>query len=232
MPLLSASPSEGHQTPPGNSHVSPPTNVVSDSFFEAVDNLILTHKKSSIPPSSSNTILGSPPQSPLSATIPPLSSDSYPNHAAFPWESKDPPFLSSTVNSQSLTLEPRLPGSDLPVLDSMENFPPLLPIVPLSGQASPPHSPISSPSFSDPSLKRSLSIFTASTPTSPSTLHLNSIRFANVTVRKRPKGKRDTKVDISSTSPPYIPLSVRIKDAARGNLYRGVRAMSPPKDMS
>ena len=63
------------------------------------------------------------------------------------------------------------------------------------------------------------------TPTSPSTLHLNSIRFANVIVRKKKKDKM--KVDLSSASPPYIPLSVRIKDAARGLPSRGLRAMSP-----
>ena len=81
--------------------------------------------------------------------------------------------------------------------------------------------------FSDPSLHKSLSIFTTTTPSSPSTLHLNSIRFENVTVRKKKKDKKGQTGDLSSSSPPYIPLSVCIKEAARGYSSWGLRA-SPP----
>ena len=44
---------------------------------------------------------------------------------------------------------------------------------------------ISSPSFNVPSLQKSLEIFLAKTPTSPTTLPLDSIHFENVTIRKK-----------------------------------------------
>ena len=63
-----ASPSVGQHLTPGNTFEPlSPTDVVSDSFLEAVDDLIMTHKKSSVPPLSSLSLLVSPPRLPLMA---------------------------------------------------------------------------------------------------------------------------------------------------------------------
>ena len=90
-------------------------------------------------------------------------------------------------------------------------FPPLVTSgpVPLS-----PHSPVTSPSFSDPSLQKSLSIFSDKTPLSPSVLPLDSIHFENVTIRRKKKNKSPLDaVDLVPT--PYTPLSTRLKLATR-----------------
>ena len=65
----------------------------------------------------------------------------------------------------------------VPVLSSLVDFPPL-PTAPTSPPTSPsPRSPLSSPSFSDPALHKTLPIFSVVTPSSPNTCHLNSIPF-------------------------------------------------------
>ena len=96
-----------------------------------------------------------------------------------------------------------------------------------------PQSPVSSPSFADPSLQKSLEIFTIKTPLSPSVLPLDSIRFENVTIiKKRKKAPTESLVPIST---PYIPLSTRLKNAARHQStspHRVLRAMTPPQSGS
>jgi len=105
------------------------------------------------------------------------------------------------------------PSPSVPSFSSLVDFPPLPSTTSPPSHAPSPRSPTTSPSLSNPSLQKSLSIFSATTPSSPSTLHLNSIRFENVTVRKKKKEKKGSSRDLSSASPPYIPLSVHIKDA-------------------
>ena len=70
-------------------------------------------------------------------------------------------------------------------------------------------SPPEAPAFQDPALLSSLPIFSNKTPLSPSTLPLDSIRFKDVTIRKSRKAQREEKGDA------YIPLSTRLKQAAR-----------------
>ena len=80
-------------------------------------------------------------------------------------------------------------------------------------------------SFEDPSLLKSLDIFIDKSPISPSVLPLDSIRFENVTIRKAKKGGKT-----SSQAPTgmYTPLSARIKAAARTHsTSQALRAMSP-----
>ena len=64
---------------------------------------------------------------------------------------------------------------------SQADFPPLIP------SASSPSSPTDAPSFSDPSLLKTLNIFSDKSPLTPSVLPLDSIRFDNVTVRRKNK---------------------------------------------
>ena len=99
-PMPSASATEGQRPPLGNTIDSPsPTDVVSDSFLEVVDDLIKSHNKSYVPPLCSITILDSPPRSPLKALNPPLSSESSPINANFPHDSVVPSLLTCTGNS-------------------------------------------------------------------------------------------------------------------------------------
>ena len=163
---------------------------------------------------------------------PPSDSTSFP-----PQDSSSPvteiiPLPHNPVIAHPLNIQPPFPHSDVPALDSTVDFPPLSHDPPLCGLIPSPPSPTSSPSFSDPALKKSLPIFTATSPSSPSTLHINSIRFANVTVRKPPKGKQSLKAELSSASPPYIPLSIRIEEADRGFSSRALRALTPPREFT
>ena len=94
-----------------------------------------------------------------------------------------------------------------PPLFSEDDFPPL----DRAGHNSvSPPSPVISPSFSDPSLKKTLNIFSDKSPLSPSVLPLESIRFENVTIRKK-KSKKPSKDVKDSMLDPYIPLSTRLK---------------------
>ena len=63
---------------------------------------------------------------------------------------------------------------------NLEHFPPLH--HPSSPTYASPGSPLTTPSFDDPTLLKSLNIFTDKSPISPSVLPLNSIRFENVTI--------------------------------------------------
>ena len=96
----------------------------------------------------------------------------------------------------------------------------------------PPPSPrihISSPSFVDPSLQKSLEIFSAKTPISPSTLPLDSIRFENTTIRKKKKASNHV-MDRAPGTQTYTPLSTRLKNATRNlpaSSPRVLRALSP-----
>ena len=90
--------------------------------------------------------------------------------------SLSPPCSLDSFPSAPLPLDSSpLPNPSIPSVLSHEDFPPLpphaspLPLIPS------PHSPVSSPSFFYPLLQRSLSIFSATTPSSPITLHRNSI---------------------------------------------------------
>ena len=94
-------------------------------------------------------------------------------------------------------------------LDS--DFPPLIHPCPIV-LSTPPHSPISLPSFADPSLQKSLEIFNVKTPLSPSVLPLDSIRFENVTIRKKKNVPSKSLVPVSA---PYTPLYTRLKNVAR-----------------
>ena len=109
------------------------------------------------------------------------------------------------------------------------DFPPLI----TSGHlpsGSPPQSPVTSPSFSDPSLQKSPSIFSDKTPLSPSVLPLDSIRFENVTIRRKKKKSPLDVVDLVLA--PYTPLSTRLKAAARNQSspsQRVLRASTPQR---
>ena len=131
---------------------------------------------------------------------------------------------------------PLIVSSPIPLF-SEDDFPPLT----TSGQNRPqssgsPHKiPAASPSFADPSLKKSLSIFSDKTPLSPSVLPLDSIRFENVTIRRK---KKTTKPPLDSTDAvqsPYTPLSERLK-AAESSLsspsHRVLRASTPDSSVS
>ena len=101
-PSLSASPSEGQHTPPGISNESTPLNdFVPDSFLEAVDNLILSHKKPAFPQSSSFTDLDPPPRASPRASFPPSLSVSTPFLDSSPKEREAPSLLPSSDNSLS-----------------------------------------------------------------------------------------------------------------------------------
>ena len=217
---------------------SPPFEIVPDALFEAVDNLILTHKKASSHPSSVVTL-----PDPALLTLPQPASDS----------SLDPFLLGPSTFGGSTDSRAMNPPLFPLALDSLRDFPPLSHnhstpgthhsypsridpqhvgpqvLAPPTSSPSRPssRSPTSSPSFSDPTLKRTLSVFTAATPQSPSTLPLNSIRFANVTIRKSKK-KLEPHA-LSPVSPPYIPLSVRLLDSDSIS-PRGLRACAPQPD--
>ena len=114
--------------------------------------------------------------------------------------------------------------SDSPPPYTLENFPPLQRI-PSPNSTDTPRSPLTTPSFSDPTLLKALDIFTDKYPLSPLVLRLNSIRFKNVTIQKSRKGKP------SSSQPPsglYTPLSAHIKALARAHSpSQALRAKSP-----
>ena len=135
---------------------------------------------------------------------------------------------STCFPSSSPSLEPEiLPPSIF--LDS--DFPPLICPRPYVNSSSP-HSPVSSPSFVDPSLQKSLEIFTVKTPLSPSVLPLDSIRFENVTIRRKEKAPAESQIPVSA---PYTPLSNRIKNAARHQStspHRVLRALTPSQNGS
>ena len=149
-------------------------------------------------------------------------------------ESPHPEFLPEELprTSPSLQSLDRFKRSNIqgdiiqPPLFSEDDFPPL----DRDGHnpVSPP-SPVISPSFFDPSLKKTLNIFSNKSPLSPSVLPLESIRFENVTIRKK-KSKKPSKDVKDSMLDPYIPLSTRLK-AVDSQLPspppRALRAQSP-----
>ena len=133
-----------------------------------------------------------------------------------------------------ITVPSTTPTSDIsPVpLFTEADFPPLS----TSGQTrpqssgSPPISPAVSPSFADPSLKKSLSIFSDKTPLSPSVLPLDSIRFENVTIRRKKKSSKPPHETTDSLQASYTPLSGRLKAAEHSHSspsHRVLRASTP-----
>ena len=126
------------------------------------------------------------------------------------------------ADHQSPSLTPTAAVSSPPPFN-LENFPPL-------PQSSSPHiaspsSPLTTPSFDDPSLLKSLDISMDKSPVSPYVLPLDSIRVDNVTIRKAKKG-----IKSSSQAPTglYTPLSARIKTTARTHsTLQALRAKSP-----
>ena len=109
------------------------------------------------------------------------------------------------------------------------DFPPLPGSKPPS-VPSPSLGPVNSPSFADPSLQTSLEIFSDKTPHSPLVLPLDSIRFQNVTIRRKNKKAPPSTSDSSPIPLHYTPLSSRLKNVAR-NLQpsspRALRAKTP-----
>ena len=108
----------------------------------------------------------SPSRPPLNPTYKPPS----PIIASSPTRSPQTPFIDTSVdeslrdtNTTDISLEPIRP------LFNDSDFPPLV----LTSTPS----PVGSPSFADPTLQKSLNIFTDKTPQSPSVLPLESIRF-------------------------------------------------------
>ena len=135
--------------------------------------------------------------------------------------------LPQSSNPPSLDLSP--PTSSEPVsIFSPIDFPPLVrassPVI-----STPPRNLVSSPSFADPSLQKSLDIFSAKTPLSPSVLSLDSIRFENVTIRKKKKASLPVS-DLAPRAQSYTPLSTRLKNVTRNSSAsspRVLRALSP-----
>ena len=115
-------------------------------------------------------------------------------------------------------------AQDHPPAFTLEDFPPLQRNnSPVISETS--HSPISSPSFMDPSLLKSLDIFSGKSPLSPSTIPMDSIRFENVTIRKSSKEKP---TNASRSSGLYTPLLARIKAVAKStNSPQALIALSP-----
>ena len=97
-----------------------------------------------------------------------------------------------------------------PPLFSEADFPPLTNTGP-STLETPPLSPTDSPSFKDPSLQKTLNIFSDKTPLSPSVLPLDSIRFENVTIRRKKKSTKPPFDSLDLSPAPYTPLSMRLK---------------------
>ena len=98
-----------------------------------------------------------------------------------------------------------------------------------------PISPVVSPSFADPSLKKSLSIFSDKSPLSPSVLPLDSIRFENVTIRRKKKSTKPPHESTDSLQAPYTPLSERLKAVERSHSstsHRVLRASTPDSSVS
>ena len=103
---------------------------------------------------------------------------------------KPPEAVTSPFSSKSDSLEE--PTSSLTQVASLEDFPPLARQGSCPVMTSSPHSPCSAPAFSSPTLMKTLLIFSAKSPVSPTTLPLDSIRFENFTIRKqrkKPQGK-------------------------------------------
>ena len=117
-------------------------------------------------------------------------------------------------------------------LFSEADFPPLERAGPIPVS---PHSPANSPSFADPTLKKSLSIFTDKTPLSPSVLPLDSIRFENVTIRWKKNSTKPPLDSSDSIQAPYMPLSDRLK-AAESSIpfptHQVLRATTPDSSVS
>ena len=133
-----------------------------------------------------------------------------------------------SATSNSSTLPPNLLVEDpsRPLFNALD-FPPLVhsgPCLTIS-----PHSPVDSPSFADPTLQKYLNIFTDKSPLSPSVLPLDSIRFENITIRRK---KHPSSVNAVNLAPaPYTPLSTRLKNADRkpaSSSKRVLRALTPP----
>ena len=145
----------------------------------------------------------------------------------------DPNPLISPHNALATTPPDPVDEPD-PPLFSLSDFPPLNPSIPLV--TSHPLSPVDCPSFSDPSLQKSLDIFSDKTPISPSVLPLDSIRFENVTIRRKKKNKHiPSSRIIEPPDAPHTPLSTRLKNAARKHASttpRVLRAQTPPPSAS
>ena len=168
---------------------------------------------------------------------PPLSDSMIQEHV--PCSPSAPILAGAASDAHNITVPPSTHLSDLsPVpLFTEADFPPLS----FSGQTrplssgSPPISPAVSPSFADPSLKKSLSIFSDKTPLSPSILPLDSIRFENVTIRRKKKPSKPPLDSTDAVQAPYTPLSERLK-AAESSLsspsHRVLRASTPDSSVS
>ena len=113
--------------------------------------------------------------------------------------------------------------------------------LPSSGQTRPlstgssPISPAASPSFADPSLKKSLNIFSDKTPLSPSILPLDLIRFEKVTIRWKKKSSKPPLEPSDTVQAPYTPISERLKATERSHSSpspRVLRASTPDSSVS
>ena len=119
--------------------------------------------------------------------------------------------------------------SEDPPSYTLENFP-LLPGSTPTLTNPPPSSPWDFLSFMDPSLLKSLDIFSDKSPISPLTIPLDSIRFENLTIRKSSKAKP---YDASGPLGLYTPLLARIKAAARSlNSPQALRTLSPKSQVN
>ena len=117
------------------------------------------------------------------------------------------PFLASSLTPlKDISPTPLFSEADFPPLSSSGQIKP-------QSSGSPSISSGSSPSFADPSLKKDLNIFSDKTPLSPLVLPLDSIRFENVTIRRKKKSTKPPLDSSDSVQAPYTPLSERLKAA-------------------
>ena len=145
---------------------------------------------------------------------------SAPIHAGLPLVA---PLISvpSSIPSTVISPSPLFSEADFPPLSTSGQTRP-------QSSGSPSLSPASSPSFADPSLQKSLSIFSNKTPLSPSVLPLDSIRFENVTIRRKKKSSKPPLDSSDSVQAHFTPLSERLKAAERSHSssHRVLRALT------
>ena len=165
---------------------------------------------------------------------PPSTFDHHPHSISdSPSQDSDAILLEVSPYSSPLISRPQEGASPTPLF-SEAHFPPLVSSRP-SPLGSPPLSPVASPSFVDPSLQKYLSIFSDKTPLSPSVLPLDSIRFENVTIRRKKKSIKPHLDSVDIVSASYTPLSMRLKAAARINsspFQRVLRASTPQRTIT
>ena len=105
-----------------SNETNPPTDFVPDSFFEVVDKLIMTHKKLPVP---STTTPNSPPRTASLALTSFATSDSLPSPVSSP-KAAEALTLPSCAGTLPLPFCESHPTVS-PDLDSMVDFPPLVP---------------------------------------------------------------------------------------------------------